>query len=134
MFYWISWNNLVFQSLFREYVNCHSKLNFLGLALTEYCEYSMFTNDQSPDFIGTMTVSTATVQLQVVSTTTEQIYRQKLNLVFPIQVSGEADERQIMEALRRYVSRCVYVQKSLYTLFRLTQIMLKPREDIIKVD
>lgn len=39
-----------------------------------------------------------------------------------------------MEALRRYVSRCVYVQKSLYTLFRLTQIMLKPREDIIKVD
>lgn len=39
-----------------------------------------------------------------------------------------------MEALRRYVSRCVYVQKSLYTLFRLTQVMLKPREDIIKVD
>lgn len=63
----------------------------------------MFTNDQSPDFIGTMTVS------------------------------GEADERQIMEALRRYVSRCVYVQKSLYTLFRLTQVMLKPREDIIKL-
>lgn len=62
-------------------MNCHSKLNFLGLALTEYCEYSMFTNDQSPDFIGTMTVSTATVQLQVVSTTTESRFTDK-NLIW----------------------------------------------------
>lgn len=59
-FHEITW---YFNLCCREYVSCHSKLNFLGLALTEYCEYSMFTNDQSPDFIGTMTVSTVWSQL-----------------------------------------------------------------------
>lgn len=50
-----------------------------------------------------------------------------------IVVTGEANEKQILEALRRYVLRAVYVQKSLYTLFRLTQVMLEPREDIIRL-
>lgn len=55
------------------------------------------------------------------------------NLISNLQVTGEANEKQILEALRRYVLRAVYVQKSLYTLFRLTQVMLEPREDIIRV-
>jgi len=54
-------------------------------------------------------------------------------MIFCLKVTGEASEKQIAEALRRYVLRAVYVQKSLYTLFRLTQVMLEPREDIIRV-
>lgn len=50
-----------------------------------------------------------------------------------VKVTGEANEKQILEALKRYVLRAVYVQKSLYTLFRLTQVMVEPREDIIRV-
>lgn len=47
----------------REYVSCYSKLNFLGLVLIEYCEYLMFINDQSLDFIGIMIVSIVWFQL-----------------------------------------------------------------------
>jgi hypothetical protein len=39
-------------------------------------------------------------------------------MIFCLKVTGEASEKQIAEALRRYVLRAVYVQKSLYTLFR----------------
>lgn len=49
------------------------------------------------------------------------------------QVTGEANERQVVESLRRYTSRILYMQKTLYTLFSLTQEMTAPREDIIKV-
>lgn len=49
------------------------------------------------------------------------------------QVTGEANERQVVESLRRYTSRILYMQKTLYTLFSLTQEMIAPREDIIKV-
>lgn len=49
------------------------------------------------------------------------------------QVTGEANEKQVTEALKRYTTRHLYMQKSLYTLFSLTQEMFIPREDIIKV-
>ena len=48
-------------------------------------------------------------------------------------MTGEANERQVVESLRRYTSRILYMQKTLYTLFSLTQEMIAPREDIIKV-
>ncbi|KAH3898226.1 protein zyg-11 homolog B-like [Dreissena polymorpha] len=48
-------------------------------------------------------------------------------------VTGEATERQVTEALRRYTTRALYMQKSLYTLFSLTQEMVVPREDIIRL-
>ncbi|WAR24138.1 ZYG11-like protein [Mya arenaria] len=47
-------------------------------------------------------------------------------------VTGEATEKQVVESLRRYTNRALYMQKSLYTLFSLTQEMFVPREDIIK--
>ena len=40
---------------------------------------------------------------------------------------------QIMEALRRYSSRTVYVQKTLFKLFGFSSGLADPREDIIKV-
>ncbi|CAG2054174.1 unnamed protein product, partial [Timema podura] len=48
-------------------------------------------------------------------------------------VAGTANECQIMEALRRYAHRPLYVQKCLFTLFRLTPEFSHARVDIIKL-
>ncbi|XP_025110002.1 protein zyg-11 homolog B-like [Pomacea canaliculata] len=50
-----------------------------------------------------------------------------------IVVTGEASVPQLMEALRRYVNRSVYIQKTLFRLFTFSQGFVKPREDIIKL-
>ncbi|ESP03618.1 hypothetical protein LOTGIDRAFT_137121 [Lottia gigantea] len=50
-----------------------------------------------------------------------------------IVVTGEADEKQIKESLKRYVSRYMYMQRALYRLFSFSQHMTEPREDIIKL-
>ncbi|KAL5021080.1 hypothetical protein ScPMuIL_000235 [Solemya velum] len=97
----ISGKENVPETLLREFMRSHS-MHFLGLALTDACEYSMF-NDQSPDYES------------------------------DIVVTGEATEKQIVAALNRYISRPMYVQKSLYTLFNLTQCMGTPREDIVNL-
>ncbi|KAM7287260.1 protein zyg-11 homolog B [Ixodes scapularis] len=47
-------------------------------------------------------------------------------------ITGCADERQIMEALKRYPDRPYYVQKSLYYLYQYTQAYSEPRVDIIQ--
>ncbi|XP_069126204.1 protein zyg-11 homolog B-like [Argopecten irradians] len=87
----------------RKFISEHKNMKFLGLARTAYCEMPMFCDDECGDFY------------------------------CDIVISGDANERQVLEALRRYVHRVVYVQKSLYTLFRLTQTMVEPREDIVKL-
>lgn len=50
-----------------------------------------------------------------------------------LQISGTATESQILEALRRYTYRPIYLQKCLFNLFRLTPNFLKPRVDVIKL-
>lgn len=50
-----------------------------------------------------------------------------------MQVSGTATEAQILEALRRYPNRPIYVQKCLYNLFRLTSHFNEARVDVIKL-
>ena len=51
-----------------------------------------------------------------------------------LQTTGEATEVQLMESLRRYGSRLVYVRRTLYELFSRTQEFTKPRVDLIKVN
>jgi hypothetical protein len=48
-------------------------------------------------------------------------------------VTGIATESQLLEALRRYTHRPVYVQKCLYNLFRLTPNFGDARVDVIQV-
>lgn len=48
-------------------------------------------------------------------------------------MTGEATLKQLMESLRRYTPRSVYVQKTLFKLFGLSSGLAEPREDIIKV-
>ncbi|KAK6621766.1 hypothetical protein RUM44_001573 [Polyplax serrata] len=48
-------------------------------------------------------------------------------------VTGTASETQVLESLRRYSARPLYVQKTLYNLFRLTPTYTRPRVDIIKL-
>lgn len=50
------------------------------------------------------------------------------------QVTGEANETQICEALRRYGEREGFVREALFHLFSLTHVMEKPRPDILKVN
>lgn len=50
------------------------------------------------------------------------------------QVTGEANETQICEALRRYSEREGFVREALFHLFSLTHVMEKPRPDILKVN
>jgi hypothetical protein len=49
------------------------------------------------------------------------------------QVTGIATESQLLEALRRYTHRPIYVQKCLYNLFRLTPNFGDARVDVIQV-
>ncbi|XP_021353883.1 protein zyg-11 homolog B-like [Mizuhopecten yessoensis] len=91
------------ENTLRRFLSEHKNIKFLGLARTTYCEMPMFCDDDRADFS------------------------------CDIVISGDANERQVLEALRRYVQRVVYVQKSLYTLFRLTQAMEEPREDIVRL-
>uniref|UniRef100_A0A3P8ZN34 Protein zer-1 homolog-like C-terminal domain-containing protein n=1 Tax=Esox lucius TaxID=8010 RepID=A0A3P8ZN34_ESOLU len=50
-----------------------------------------------------------------------------------LKVTGEANETQICEALRRYSEREGFVREALFHLFSLTHIMEKPRPDILKL-
>ncbi|XP_015248459.1 PREDICTED: protein zyg-11 homolog B [Cyprinodon variegatus] len=49
-----------------------------------------------------------------------------------LKVTGEANETQICEALRRYSEREGFVREALFHLFSLTHVMEKPRPDILK--
>ncbi|XP_064606209.1 protein zyg-11 homolog B-like [Liolophura sinensis] len=91
------------EDLLRAYVVSHPKLQFLGLALTNACEWPLFADQLCPTFGR------------------------------EILVTGEANERQILESLRRYPGRSAYVQKALFNLFTLTHGMVEPREDIIEL-
>uniref|UniRef100_A0A3Q3A3C4 Zyg-11 family member, cell cycle regulator n=1 Tax=Kryptolebias marmoratus TaxID=37003 RepID=A0A3Q3A3C4_KRYMA len=50
-----------------------------------------------------------------------------------LKVTGEANENQICEALRRYSEREGFVREALFHLFSLTHVMEKPRPDILKL-
>lgn len=49
------------------------------------------------------------------------------------QVTGEANENQVCEALRRYKDRECFVQESLVHLYNLVIDISEPRPDILKV-
>ena len=53
--------------------------------------------------------------------------------MFYVQVTGEANEEQLLESLRRYTNRAIYVQRTLYHLFSVTQFFDQARLDIVKV-
>lgn len=57
-----------------------------------------------------------------------------VNVFACTQVTGEANETQICEALRRYSEREGFVREALFHLFSLTHVMEKPRPDILKVN
>uniref|UniRef100_A0A671NLG4 Protein zyg-11 homolog n=1 Tax=Sinocyclocheilus anshuiensis TaxID=1608454 RepID=A0A671NLG4_9TELE len=50
-----------------------------------------------------------------------------------LKVTGEANETQICEALRRYSEREGFVREALFHLFSLTHAIEKPRPDILKL-
>ncbi|XP_066547742.1 protein zyg-11 homolog [Amia ocellicauda] len=50
-----------------------------------------------------------------------------------LKVTGEANETQICEALRRYSERECFVREALFHLFSLTHVMERPRPDILQL-
>ncbi|CAK9803538.1 Protein zyg-11 homolog B [Anthophora plagiata] len=87
----------------KEFIKAHPYLRFLGLVSTDAC------------YIDSLVIRT------------NQDYRSELV------VSGTASESQILEALRRYTCRPLYLEKCLFNLFRLTHNFLEPRVNIIKL-
>lgn len=49
------------------------------------------------------------------------------------QVTGEANENQVCEALRRYRDRECFIQQALVHLYNLTTDIDKPRPDVLQV-
>ncbi|XP_035739277.1 protein zyg-11 homolog B-like [Vespa mandarinia] len=87
----------------KEFIKAHPHLKFLGLVHSDTCYEDSLINPENKDY--------------------------KPDLI----VSGTATESQILEALRRYTCRSVYVQKCLFNLFRLTPNFFEPRVDVIKL-
>ncbi|XP_077981711.1 protein zyg-11 homolog B-like [Glandiceps talaboti] len=96
------------------FLDNHPHLEFLGLLLTksmvpetlamiDLCAAEFLTNERHPD------------------------YRQDLK------VTGEANEKQVLEALKRYSNRANYMHKTLCTLFNMTQTLDKARVDIVQL-
>ncbi|XP_014662514.1 PREDICTED: protein zyg-11 homolog B-like [Priapulus caudatus] len=103
----LSGNDDINDDTLREFVINHKNLRFLGLMLTNSC-FKEFLTDPND----------VTYNRQLV-------------------VAGEASERQLLEALRRYKVRPMYAQKGLYNLFSLTRELTeefkRPRLDIIQL-
>ncbi|XP_076353569.1 protein zyg-11 homolog B-like [Tachypleus tridentatus] len=99
----ISGKEGIYMDRLRAFLLSHPKMTFLGLVQTDVCFNEMFTRESS------------------------EFYNP--NLV----VTGSAKESQILEALRRYPLRPLYIQKSLYYLYSYTQRYSEPRTDVIKL-
>lgn len=87
----------------KRFLGHHPNMRFLGLVQTEACYDDMFTSSLHSKYSSGLVVT------------------------------GSATESQILEALRRYPTRSLYIQKSLYYLFRLTQNFSEPRPDVIEL-
>lgn len=87
----------------KNFIASHVHLRFLGLVHSDACYDESFIDPTHEDY--------------------------KSDLV----ISGTATESQILEALRRYIYRPIYLQKCLFNLFRLTPNFLEPRVDVIKL-
>ncbi|XP_014485545.1 PREDICTED: protein zyg-11 homolog B-like isoform X2 [Dinoponera quadriceps] len=87
----------------KNFIASHVHLRFLGLVHSDACYDESFID------------------------LTHEDYRPELV------ISGTATESQILEALRRYTYRPIYLQKCLFNLFRLTPNFLEPRVDVIKL-
>ncbi|XP_076622675.1 protein zyg-11 homolog B isoform X2 [Colletes latitarsis] len=87
----------------KEFIKAHQHLKFLGLVSTDTCYEDSLINSANKDY--------------------------RPDLV----VSGTATESQLLESLRRYTCRPLYLEKCLFNLFRLSHKFLEPRVDIIKL-
>ncbi|KAL3887174.1 hypothetical protein ACJMK2_027124 [Sinanodonta woodiana] len=99
----ISGNVGLKEPILMQFLKSHSNIQFLGLALTQACRYPLFLGDKDSEL--------------------------KTNIT----VTGEANERQLLECLRRYANRQTYVERALFSLFAVTRKMTEPREDILKL-
>ncbi|XP_008201802.1 protein zyg-11 homolog B isoform X1 [Nasonia vitripennis] len=86
-----------------NFIQAHKHLKFLGLVHSDACFEDCLMNPSNKNY--------------------------RPDLV----VSGTATESQILESLRRYPNRPIYVQKCLYNLFRLTSYFQEARVDVIKL-
>ncbi|XP_015602670.1 protein zyg-11 homolog B isoform X3 [Cephus cinctus] len=87
----------------KRFIKAHPDLRFLGLVHSDACYDDSLINPMHEDY--------------------------KPDLI----VSGTATETQILESLRRYWCRPIYVQKCLYNLFRLTPSFSEARVDVLKL-
>ncbi|XP_070563133.1 protein zyg-11 homolog B-like isoform X2 [Ptychodera flava] len=110
----ISGRDGLVESSLQTFLRNHPRVKFVGLLLTksvvpetlamiDLCSAEFLTNEHHMD------------------------YRRDL------QVTGESNEKQVLEALRRYSSRANYMHKTLCTLFNMTQALDRARVDMIQL-
>uniref|UniRef100_A0A672ZTA7 Zyg-11 homolog (C. elegans) n=1 Tax=Sphaeramia orbicularis TaxID=375764 RepID=A0A672ZTA7_9TELE len=102
-----------------------------------------FTSDVARQLLGHPGILPALVSLdvsgrkQVTDAAVKAFVEERPGMTFvgllATDVTGEANETQICEALRRYSEREGFVREALFHLFSLTHVMEKPRPDILKL-
>uniref|UniRef100_A0A6Q2X3L0 Uncharacterized protein n=1 Tax=Esox lucius TaxID=8010 RepID=A0A6Q2X3L0_ESOLU len=92
-----------------------------------------FTSDVACQLLCQPGILPALISLDVSGLMGRFILLQKFLGEGSLKVTGEANETQICEALRRYSEREGFVREALFHLFSLTHIMEKPRPDILKL-
>lgn len=111
--------------LLMKFIQCHPRLMFLGLLDCDTCHEAFLNEASHPfyrkDFVVIIKITNVKISFHIF------IY----SIFF--QVTGSANEDQILESLRRYPKRVRCTQKSLYELFSLTQQFTEPRVDAIQV-
>ncbi|KAL3887085.1 hypothetical protein ACJMK2_027041 [Sinanodonta woodiana] len=101
----ISGNEGLDEPILMQFLKSHYNIQFLGLALTRACRYPLFLGDKDSEL--------------------------KTNIT----VTGEANERQLLECLRRYAAnRQTYVKRALFKLYSLLLLAIKqnPNHNVIQ--
>ena len=111
------------------FFEAHPRLRFLGLSLTEACTDDAFVDPENRE----VTIfSTKFICALNKSNRSKQFFNCRYYNA-DLVVTGNATVGQVQESLKRYMGRMHYVQKSLYQLFRHTQGLSEPKEDLIDV-
>lgn len=110
-----------------QFIQCHRSLTFLGLLDCEACYDSMFVEKICPYTTSLMVKKKKNNRYNLINKTGGLLF-------FPCQITGSANEEQILESLIRYPKRVRCTQRSLYELFSLTQQFCEPRVDVIEVN
>ncbi len=125
----VSGRKQVTDAAVRAFVEARPGMTFVGLLATD-AGFADFLSGE-----GSLKVDARTQQILITCCLFLDVVGdcKIVSFVLFSQVTGEANETQICEALRRYSEREGFVREALFHLFSLTHAIEKSRPDILKV-